>query len=151
MTRDEAIAILRKEYLCVDRDCGIEKNCGKCDLVMPSKEPILEAFKMAIKALEQEPCEDAPGTNARDMIDRQAAIDAVQHAFDRETLLNRFVRKVAVDALKTMPSAQPELAIPLQWIEAQIEWLKSLGNGFSTLAAGQISAMVDKWKEEQDG
>ena len=112
MTREEAKAIIRKEYLCVDRDCGIEKNCGKCDLVMPSKEPILEAFKMAIKALEQEPCEDAPGTNARDMIDRQAAIDAVQHAFDRETLLNRFVRKVAVDALKTMPSAQPEEVIP---------------------------------------
>ena len=59
MERDEAIAIIRKEYLCVDRDCGIEKNCGKCDLVMPSKEPILEAFKIAIKALEQEPCEDA--------------------------------------------------------------------------------------------
>jgi hypothetical protein len=55
MERDEAIAIIRKEYLCVDRDCGIEKNCGKCDLVMPSKEPILEAYKMAIKALEHEP------------------------------------------------------------------------------------------------
>ena len=54
MTRDEAIAIIRKEYLCVDRDCGIERSCGKCDLVMPSKEPILEAFKMAIKALEQD-------------------------------------------------------------------------------------------------
>ena len=44
-----------------------------------------------------------------DLIDRRAAIDAVQHAFDRETLLNSFVRKVAVDALKTMPSAQPEI------------------------------------------
>ena len=55
MTRDEAIAIIRKEYLCVDRDCGIEKNCSKCDLVMPSKEPILEAYRMAIRALEQEP------------------------------------------------------------------------------------------------
>ena len=55
MTIDEAIAIIRKEYLCVDRDCDIEKNCGKCDLMMPSKEPILEAYKMAIKALEQMP------------------------------------------------------------------------------------------------
>ena len=55
MTREEAIAIIRKEYLCVDRDCGIEKNCGRCDLMMPSKEPILEAYKMAIQALEQEP------------------------------------------------------------------------------------------------
>jgi hypothetical protein len=53
MTREEAIAIIRKEYLCVDRDCDIEKNCGRCDLMMPSKEPILEAYKMAIQALEQ--------------------------------------------------------------------------------------------------
>ena len=51
MTREEAIAIIRKEYLCVDRDCDIERSCGKCDLVMPNKEPILEAYKMAIKAL----------------------------------------------------------------------------------------------------
>jgi hypothetical protein len=54
MTREEAIAIIRKEYLCVDRDCDIERNCGKCDLMMPSKEPILKAYKMAIQALEQE-------------------------------------------------------------------------------------------------
>lgn len=58
MTNEEAIAIIRKEYLCVDRDCDIERSCGKCDLMMPSKEPILEAYNMAIKALEQEPCED---------------------------------------------------------------------------------------------
>ena len=59
MTREEAIAIIRKEYLCVDRDCDIERSCGKCDLAMPSKEPILQAYKLAIKALEQEPCTDA--------------------------------------------------------------------------------------------
>ena len=55
MSREEAIAIIRKEYLCVDRDCDIDRSCGKCDLMIPSKEPILEAYKMAIKALEQEP------------------------------------------------------------------------------------------------
>ena len=54
MNREQAIAIVRKEYLCVDRDCDIERNCGKCDLMMPSKEPILEAYSMAIKALERE-------------------------------------------------------------------------------------------------
>lgn len=52
MTNEEAIAIIRKEYLCVDRDCDIERSCGKCDLVMPSKEPILQAYKLAIRALE---------------------------------------------------------------------------------------------------
>ena len=54
MTNEEAIAIIRKEYLCVDRNCNIERSCSKCDLVMPSKEPILQAYKMAIKALERE-------------------------------------------------------------------------------------------------
>lgn len=52
MTNSEAIEIIRKEYSCVDRDCDIEKSCGKCDLMMPSKEPILEAYKMAMQALE---------------------------------------------------------------------------------------------------
>ena len=53
MTNEEAIAIIRKEYLCVDRDCDIERSCGKCDLMMSSKELILEAYKMAMDALEQ--------------------------------------------------------------------------------------------------
>ena len=44
-----------------------------------------------------------------DLINRQTAIEEIQHAFDRETLLNSFVRKVAVDALKTTPSAQPKI------------------------------------------
>lgn len=55
MTNEEAIAIIRNEYKCVDRDCDIERSCGKCDLMMPNKELILEAYKLAIKALEQQP------------------------------------------------------------------------------------------------
>lgn len=51
MTNKQAIEIIRKEYLCVDRDCDIERSCGKCDLMIPTKEPILEAYKMAISAL----------------------------------------------------------------------------------------------------
>ena len=56
------------------------------------------------------------------LISLQAAIDAVQHAFDRETLLNSFVRKVAVDALKTMPSAQQE-TISEDYAKAVRNWL----------------------------
>ena len=41
-------------------------------------------------------------------ISRQAAIDAVNNAFDRETLLTGFVRSIAVRAIRDMPSAQPE-------------------------------------------
>ena len=51
MDNKQAIEIIRKEYLCVSRECDIERSCGKCDLMMPSKEPILEAYKMAMDAL----------------------------------------------------------------------------------------------------
>ena len=47
-----------------------------------------------------------------DLISRQAAIDAVNNAFDRETLLTGLVRSIAVRAIRDMPSAQPES----QWI-----------------------------------
>ena len=43
-----------------------------------------------------------------DLISRQAAIEAINKALDRETLLYSFVRKVATDAVKALPSAQPE-------------------------------------------
>ena len=41
-----------------------------------------------------------------DYISRQAAIDAIIKAFDRETLVNSLVRKVAVDAVKVLPPVQ---------------------------------------------
>ena len=53
------------------------------------------------------------------LIDRQAAIDAVNNAFDRETLLTGFARSIAVRVIRDMPSAQPE---PQEghWIEGKI-------------------------------
>ena len=47
--------------------------------------------------------------SATDTISRQAAIDAIENAFDRETILNRFVRKIAISAVRLLPSAQPEI------------------------------------------
>ena len=94
-----------------------------------------------------------------DLIRRQDAIDALNKCYadielDNDRPVNRY-EGMFYTALKMaferLPSAQPEPAIPLQWIEAQIEWLKSLDNAFSTLTAGQISAMVNKWEDEQDG
>ncbi len=43
-----------------------------------------------------------------DAISRQAAIEAVNRALDRETLLNRLVRKVVVDAIRIVPPARPD-------------------------------------------
>ena len=48
------------------------------------------------------------------------------------------------------PTIQPEPAIPLSWIENEIKWLKSLDNTFSEITALQISAMVKKWRDEQN-
>ena len=56
MTREEAIKIIQNEYKCVDRECDIERSCGKCPYMIPTKEPILQAYDMAIQALSQEPC-----------------------------------------------------------------------------------------------
>ena len=38
-------------------------------------------------------------------IDREATLNAIENAFDRETILNRFVRKIAIIAVKKMPAA----------------------------------------------
>lgn len=40
-------------------------------------------------------------------------------------------------------------AIPVEWIEGHIEWLKSLDNAFSGLTAMNIEVMLKKWREEQ--
>ena len=84
MTPSEALSIIRKEYLCVDRDCDIERSCGKCDLMMPSKEPILQAYKMAIQALETQDREQAD----RDYISRQAVIDLCKAVIDKSDIVD---------------------------------------------------------------
>jgi len=48
----QAIDILQKEILCVSRECDTSR-CRECDLVMPDREPIIKAYKVAIKALKQ--------------------------------------------------------------------------------------------------
>lgn len=84
-----------------------------------------------------------------DLISRQDAIRLIENTpYDWSNLTER---KSMINKFKALPFAQPEPAIPLQWIEEQIEWLKSLDNAFSDLTAGQISAMVNKWKGEQNG
>ena len=63
MTMQRAVGILETERECVERagtatpNKACDRSCADCDLVLDDKE-ILEAYNMAIKALEQEPCED---------------------------------------------------------------------------------------------
>ena len=59
MTREEAIQILKQRECC--RECVVDNgDCNACD----------NAFEMAIKALEQEPCDDC--------ISRQAVLETIE-------------------------------------------------------------------------
>ena len=105
----------------------------------------------------------ATDTNDGDTISRQAAIDAIVQCTNcgDEDTLREYVLKhsldngwtggilEALDAVKDLPSAQPEPAIPLSWIEKHIEWHKSLDSEFANLAAAHISVMVKKWRDEK--
>ena len=103
MTREEAIEVIRKEYACVDADCDIERNCGRCELHMPSKDPILKAYEMAIQALSQEPCDDA--------ISREDAINAFdEHPYD--TLSYASARNI----IRELPSVTQKSG---KWIDHQ--------------------------------
>ena len=53
MTREQAIAIIKNEAECVNRADMCPRDCYNCDLVKPDTE-ILEAFDMAIQALEKQ-------------------------------------------------------------------------------------------------
>ena len=78
--------------------------------------------------------------------------DAEISSFGRWQWSNGFntaLTAVGID-LKKLPPAQLEPAIPLSWIENEIKWLKSLDSTFSEITALQISAMVNKWRDEQD-
>ena len=93
-----------------------------------------------------------------DCISRQMAIEAVEKSMYENPHENAILRGMHdhehrhfLTILMGLPSAQPEPAIPLSWIEGQIKWLKSMDNAFATLSAEQISALVNKWKDEQDG
>ena len=97
MTRKEAAGVIKFEKACVLRQdtprCN--RDCKKCDLLLPT-EDVLTAYDMAIKALEQQPCEDT--------ISRQAAIDAVRTYYDDEYALADSIEEL----IEKLPSAQPE-------------------------------------------
>ena len=60
-----------------------------------------------------------------------------------QTLVHKTGIWAEIDAAETVE------AIPVEWIEAEIKYLKALDFEFASLAAGQIEAMLKKWREEQ--
>jgi hypothetical protein len=104
MTREEAIAQLK-----MDRDlANFNPMTGEEEPMNEDCRKSVEALDMAIKALEQQPCEDT--------ISRQAAIEAIgKYNFEFPDYMERFVTELrdAMKAdlkhdIKALPSAQPE-------------------------------------------
>jgi hypothetical protein len=78
---------------------------------------------------------------SNDYIRKQDAVDAVNHALDRETILFSFVRKVAISALKKIAPAD---VVQVEELKAEIYKLKhqseqSFGNHYYYV--GYISAL----------
>ena len=108
MTNEQAKKMIKAKLECLKRetsgtdfDCN-NSNCDECSLCYEqgNMEEQKEALEMAIKALEQQPCEDT--------ISRQDAIDALIEWYGCEpSVIGAFE-----DIIEKMPSAQPEEVTP---------------------------------------
>lgn len=108
MTNEQAKKMLKAKLECLKRetsgtdfDCNTS-NCDECPLCYEQGNmgEQKEALDMAIKALEQQPCEDT--------ISRQAAIDAINKAFERVFAWDG-TGPLGDKVLENVPSAQPEI------------------------------------------
>ena len=79
----------------------------------------------------------------KDLIERQAAIDAIERNAYRDTYIDQIV-----GIINELPSAQPD-GIPLEWIDKHLEWLDNCDNDFAQLAKVGIRAMVEIWKKDK--
>ena len=73
----------------------------------------------------------------KDLIERQAAIDAIERNAYRHTYIDQIV-----GIINELPSAQPD-GIPLEWI------VDNCDNDFAQLAKVGIRAMVEIWKKDK--
>ena len=86
-----------------------------------------------------------------DLISRQAAITALSHMCSEDEKGITVSRANVESMLKSLLPAQPEEAIPLAWISAQIERLKGMDNLFADLTADIIQTTLNEWRKEQEG
>lgn len=64
----------------------------------------------------------------------------------------QYGHNIGIDkAVTDIEDAETVEAIPVPWIEAEIKALRELDFGFTTMTAGQIEAMLNKWRKEQKG
>ena len=82
------------------------------------------------------------------------AIDALERKKDKNArgdiggFYNKIIQK-DIDTLTQLSSA-PEPAIPISWLEKEIERLESYENSFAVLDAVQLKALIKRWRGEQN-
>jgi len=107
-----------------------------------------EAVNIAIKALEQEPCEDA--------ISRQAALDALRTCFDTDSIydannaIDYIDYEEAVNEIEALPSVEPILDKIRAEIEARLcDVVSDYTDGYITAIQG-VLIILDKYKAESE-
>ena len=87
----------------------------------------------------------------RELIYRDEAIESIHDLYAIHGSEGSWIdQKDAFNAVNNLPSAQPEEAIPVSWIEAKIELVNSLpGVSMLKMKTADWRDMVEQWKAEQ--
>ena len=91
-------------------------------------------------------------THACDSISRQAAIDELVR-WGKIPDYNDGERNViacTIGMLSALPATQPEPAIPISWLEKEIEHLESRKNCFAVMDAAYLKALIKRWRGGQN-
>lgn len=84
------------------------------------------------------------GDHMLDLISRKAAMNRIDEALARVFVDSHGCGETA---LRGLPSVE---AIPVEWIESKIARLKEMDNAFASLTAGQLQALLNDWRNEQN-
>lgn len=83
---------------------------------------------------------------------RLIEVDAVRKAIEKEWdgIDGKYIAKDIIDFItQAVEQVEEAKAIPIDWIEAEIKRLRAMDFEFATMTAGQIEAMLKRWKKEQ--
>jgi DNA-directed RNA polymerase subunit RPC12/RpoP len=83
-------------------------------------------------------------------IDKQATIDNIERSFDKETILNRFVRKIAISAVRRMEPADVRPVVRGKWVSDEDTYPGPGMRNYKCSACGKIAGTWRKGlKKEQ--
>jgi len=90
----------------------------------------------------------------KDLIDRQAAIDAVHKEFDDCLVWDESGQRTADEfenIIDQLSSAQPTIeAIPIEWLEKKIEKCKSSKDLYPQLFEEIMTIVITEWRKENE-